>query len=180
MLFGVCAYMKHVSDDKYMYLPRTESFAVCLSAWVIEHATGNHKGSPLQGAHKGFTTVSSTVDHKGSPLQITYETGRQLHGTPEVIEEDGVEVAFGGAGKDGNDDFTAIFFFARFLQSSPGGCAAADANREAFFSHDAYGGGDSIVVGDGNDTVYEVYTQGVGDETGTESFYAVGTWATAG
>src|SRR5258706_7486372 len=79
MLFRVCAYMRHVLDDKYMYLLRTESFTVSLSARAIEHArtTGNHKGS--------------TGDHKGSSLQITYGTGRQLQGTPQIIEEDRVE-----------------------------------------------------------------------------------------
>src|SRR6202035_252843 len=32
----------------------------------------------------------------------------------------------------------------------------------------------------GDDAVDEVYAQGVGDETGTESFYAVWTWAATG
>ena len=46
---------------------------------------------------------------------------------PEIIEEDGLEVAFGSAAKDGDDHFPLVLFFAGFLERSPGHSAAADA-----------------------------------------------------
>ncbi len=46
---------------------------------------------------------------------------------PEIIEEDGLEIAFGSAAKDGDDHFPLVLFFAGFLERSPGHGAAADA-----------------------------------------------------
>src|SRR5947209_2360985 len=92
----------------------------------------------------------------------------------EVIEEDGLEVALSSAGKDGDDDFAAIFFFARFLQGGPGDGAAADADGESFTFEEVDGGGDGVVIGDGDDAFDEVDAEGVGLESSAKAFDAVG------
>src|SRR6266700_2920165 len=98
----------------------------------------------------------------------------------EVVEEDGLEVALSGAGEDGDDDFAAIFFFARFLQGGPGDGAAADAAGEAFTFEEVDGGGDGVVIGDGDDAVDEVDAEGVGLESGAKAFDAMGAGTPAG
>src|SRR5713226_9789846 len=93
----------------------------------------------------------------------------------QVVEEDGLEVALGCTGEDGDDDFAAIFFFARFLQGGPGDGAAADTDGESFVFEELDGGGDGVVIGDGDNTVDEVDAEGVGLESGAEAFDAM--WA---
>ncbi len=80
----------------------------------------------------------------------------------EVIKQEGLQVALGGAWKDSDDDFAAILLFVRLLQGSPGDRAAADADREPFFLHDADGGGYGVSVADSDDPIDEIDAQGVG------------------
>ncbi len=84
-----------------------------------------------------------------------------------------MQVALGGAGEDGDDDLAAIVFLARFLQGSPGHRAAADSGRDALAIQQVNGGGDGIVIGDGNDAVDQVEAQRIGQEAGAKSLDAV-------
>ena len=53
----------------------------------------------------------------------------------QIVKQSGLQVAFGGAGEDGDDGFAAILLLARLLHGSPGDRAAADADGEALDLH---------------------------------------------
>jgi hypothetical protein len=56
-----------------------------------------------------------------SQLPILYQPckGLEMRVSPQIVEEDGLEIALGSAGEDGDDDFARVFWFGSFRDCGP-------------------------------------------------------------
>src|SRR5579884_191594 len=99
---------------------------------------------------------------------------------PQVIEENGLEIAFGCAGEDGDDDFACILRFSGFQESSPGSGSAGDTHGKPFEFHEADRGSDGIGISNRNDAINEVDAESIRNEARAETFDAMRTGTTTG
>ena len=95
----------------------------------------------------------------------------------ESFEQGSGDVAFTEVADDGDDGFSCVFWFFRFLESSPDVASGGDASEDAFFGGCCLRCGDCVVEAHGHDFVEDVPIEGFGVEVGSDTLDFVGSCA---